>query len=158
MDQNFGFSADQAAAFQKMWTDSAAKILEATLTTSPNSPPPEVLRQIRSGIFAALAQSWDEFMRSPQFLGAMKEWMENAISFRKMSNDFLARIRNEMQAPSSNDTDTVMLNVRHMEKRLLDRIEELSGELKTLKNGLRSAPGSKAAARKPNRTRRKQPA
>jgi len=98
---------EQAAAFQKMWMDSATKMFQTAFTASPNSPPPELIKQMRSGIFAALAQSWDEFMRSPQFLDATKQWMENAISFRKMSNEFMARVRAELQAPSRDDTDTV---------------------------------------------------
>jgi hypothetical protein len=91
------------------------------------------LRQLRSGMFQALAQSWEEFMRSPQFLEGMKQWMDNAINFRKMSNDFMAKVRSEFQAPSRDDVDNVLLSVRHMEKRLLDRLEELAGEIGQLK-------------------------
>ena len=65
-------------------------------------------------------------MRSPQFLESMKQWMDTAINFRKMTNDFMAKVRNEIQAPSRDDIDTVMLTVRHMEKRLLDRVEDLA--------------------------------
>src|SRR5262249_16393835 len=85
---------------------------------------------IRAGIFQALASSWEEFMRSPQFLESMKQWMENAITFRKMTTDFMARVRNEMQAPSREDIDTIMLNIRHLEKRLLDRLDELEAQVK----------------------------
>src|SRR5437016_5008675 len=125
-NENFQKAAEQAAAFQKMWGDSMSKIMQAAFVSEPDSPPPEVLRQIRGGIFQALAQSWDEFMRSPQFLEGMKQWMDNAVTFRKATNDFMAKVRNDLQAPSREDIDTVMLTVRHMEKRLLDRMEELS--------------------------------
>src|SRR5437588_5117472 len=111
------FTAEQAAAFQKIWMDSMSKMMQTAFTFGPNSAPPEVLRQIRSGIFQALAQSWEEFMRSPQFMEGMKHWMDSAINFRKLSNDFMARVRNEMQAPSREDMDSIMLSVRHMEKR-----------------------------------------
>jgi len=53
----------------------------------------------------------------PQFVEAMKQWMDQAIAFRKMTNDFMAKVRNEMQAASRDDIDNVMLSVRHMEKR-----------------------------------------
>jgi hypothetical protein len=161
MEQDFEKTAEQAAAFQKMWTDSVSKMMQAAFTVTPNSPPPEVLRQIRSGIFQALAGSWDEFMRSPQFLQGMKQWMETAINFRKISNDFMSKVRNEMQAPSRDDVDTLMVNIRHIEKRLLDRIDELSKQVDQLsqqlhspKNGgptrQRKRPSSPAA----NRTRK----
>jgi hypothetical protein len=131
MNNSFEHNAEQAAAFQKLWIQSASKILQATLTLAPNSEP-EAMRQMRSGIFQALTQSWDEFMRSPQFRDSMKQWMDCAITFRKMSGEFLARMRNELQAPSRDDIDTTMLAIRHLETRLLDRIESLSEQLNNL--------------------------
>jgi hypothetical protein len=132
MDDNFTKTAEQAAAFQKIWMESMSKLMQTAFTVTPNSAPPEVLKQIRSGIFQALAQSWEEFMRSPQFLEGMKQWMDSAINFRKLTNDFMAKVRNEMQAPSRDDIDTILLSVRHMEKRLLDRVEELSAQVEAL--------------------------
>ena len=151
MSENAEQFAEQATAFQKIWTESMSKLMQTAFTFSPNSPPPEVMKQIRSGLFDALAKSWEEFMRSPQFLDSMKQWMENAVSFRKMNNDFIAKVRNEMQAPSREDMDSVMLAVRHMETRILDRVEELSTQVQALKNGTpkpaksRSGHGSKRA-------------
>jgi len=92
-ENNFGKTSDQIAAFQKIWTESMSKMMQTAFTVGPNSPPPEILRQMRSGIFQALGQSWEEFMRSPEFLDGMKQWMENAIAFRKMSNDFMANMQ-----------------------------------------------------------------
>ena len=138
---NFEKTAEQAAAFQKIWADSMTKIMQVAFASGQSSPPPEVLKQIRSGIFGALAQSWDEFMRSPQFLEAMKQWMDTAINFRKMTNDFMGRVRNEMQAPSRDDVDTIMLTIRHMEKRVLDRVEALEEQLHAM-NGASSRPAA----------------
>ena len=145
MNADFEKTTEQAAAFQKMWMDSTSKILQAAFTITPNSPPPDVRRQIRSGIFQALASSWDEFMRSPQFLESMKQWMETAINFRKLSNDFMSKVRNEMQAPSRDDVDTIMVNIHHIEKRMLDRLDELSEQVRQL-NGRLNQPAAKRAA------------
>src|SRR5207302_10449800 len=79
----------QAASFQKVWMETFTKMAQAGLSFSPDSTPPELMRQMRSGIFSALSQSWDEYMRSPQFMESMKTMMDNAITFRKMSTDFL---------------------------------------------------------------------
>ena len=138
MSESSENTAEQAAAFQKIWLESISKLLNTAFTFGGDSPPPEILREIRTGVFSALAKSWEEFMRSPQFLDSMKQWMDNAIAFRKMSNDFMATARNEMQATSKDDIDTIMLAVRHMEKRLLDRVEELSTQVHELQRG---APG-----------------
>ena len=151
MDHQFEKATEQAVAFQKIWMESATKIMQAAFTMGPNSPPPEILRQIRTGIFQALANSWEEFMRSPQFLEGMKQWTENAISFRKLSNDFMAKIRNELQAPSRDDMDSIMLTIRHVEKRLLDRIDDLAAQLghqNAAKNGRTNQPRSRGAARR----------
>lgn len=145
MTDNFEKTAEQAAAFQKIWMDSMSKLMQTAFAFGSSSPPPDVLKQIRTGIFQALAQSWEEFMRSPQFLESMKQWMDNAINFRKMSNDFMAKVRNEMQSPSRDDIDTVMLTVRHIEKRLLDRMEDLSGKITELNKRLNGQAGKVAA-------------
>lgn len=142
--------AGEAAAFQRIWVETMSRIAQAAFTISPESTPPEMVRQVRTGIFQALAASWDEFMRSPQFLEGMRQWTENALVFRNLSNDFLARVRTELQAPSREDIDSVMLTVRHMEKRLLDRVDELSAEVKALKaqaGPCRQSKGSPAARR-----------
>jgi hypothetical protein len=152
MSDNFEKTAEQAAAFQKIWMDSMSKIMQAAFTVGSNSPPPDVLKEIRSGIFRALAQSWEEYMRSPQFAESMKQWMDAAINFRKMSNDFMAKVRNEMQAPSRDDIDTVMLTVRHMEKRLLDRIDDLANQIAALNN---RSNGQSAKSASPTGPRRK---
>jgi hypothetical protein len=148
MNADFEKTTEQAAAFQKMWMDSTSKILQAAFTITPNSPPPDVLRQIRGGIFQALASSWDEFMRSPQFLESMKQWMETAINFRKLSNDFMSKVRNEMQAPSRDDVDTIMVNIHHIEKRMLDRLDELSEQVRQLNGRSNQSAAKRAAARR----------
>jgi hypothetical protein len=146
-------SAEQAAAFQKIWMDSISKTMQTLFTYNPESVPPEIARQIRSSIFQALAKSWDEFMRSPQFLEGMKQWMDQAVSFRKMSNDFMATVRNEMQAPSREDIDTIMLTVRHMEKRILDRVDGLSAEVAELTQRLNGRPANGKAGKPPRPAR-----
>ena len=153
MDENNTESAqEQTTNFQRIWAETVSKTMQAAFTFTPSSPPPEVLRQIRSGIFQALAESWDKFLRSSEFLDSMKQWMEQAISFRKMTNDLMGTVRHEMQAPSREDIDTVMLAVRHMEKRLLDRMEQLSlqvnGSTPRHRPVKRVAPAPRAARKK----------
>jgi hypothetical protein len=158
---SFDKAAQDVAAFQKKCLESFAKSFQAAFKFSPDSAPPEIMREVRAGIFQALTESWDQFMRSPQFLESLRQWMDNAVTFRTMTNQFLGRLRNEVQAPSRNDIDTVMLAVRHMEKRLLDRLDEVSAQILKA-NGTSparppSAPGAKRSGSKAQR-RRGQPA
>ena len=138
----------EAAAFQKMWLESFSKTMQAAFKFTPDSAPPDMVRQIRAGIFQTLAESWDEYMRSPQFLDGMRQWMDNAISFRKISNEFMGRVRNDLQMPSRTDIDTVVLAVRHMEKRLLDRLDEISTQLARNNSASAHSPRSKATKTK----------
>jgi hypothetical protein len=154
MNIDFEKGAEQVQAFQKIWMESMSKLMQTAFTSGPGSPPPEILKQIRGGIFQALAQSWEEFMRSPQFTESMKQWMDNAINFRKMTNDFMGKVRNEMQAASRDDIDHVLLTVRHMEKRLLDRIDQLCADMEQkTKPASRKAQGNGAQKRSRKKTK-----
>lgn len=144
---------ERASAFQKIWMDTFTQMARTGFSFSPDSTPPEFLRQMRSGIFGALSKSWEEFMRSPQFLDSMKSMMENAITFRKMSNDFLTEAHHGMQGTARVDIDNLMLAIHHLETRILDRIEEVSTRLEQVEtqlasggNGTSRRRGSKAAA------------
>jgi hypothetical protein len=150
MSEEFAKTSEQIAAFQKIWTESYTQLMRTAFTAAPHSAPPEILRQIRSGILKSLAESWEEFLRSPQFLDGMRQWMDSAISFRKMSNDWMARVRNELQAPSREDIDTIMLSVRHMEQRLLNRMEELAKRIEA-SNGQTAESRSRAGVSKTGR-------
>jgi hypothetical protein len=131
---------EQAAAFQKIWMDTFTKMAQAGLSFSPENAPPEFLRQMRSGIFGALAKSWEEFMRSPQFLESMKTMMDNAIAFRKMSNDFLTQAHHSLQGTAQADVDNVMLALRHLETRILHCVEDLSGRMDRLEKTITGTP------------------
>jgi len=143
-------TAEQTAAFQKICLESMSKLMQTAFAFGPDSAPPEVLREIRSGILQALARSWEEFMRSPQFLEGMKQWMDQAVTFRKMSNAFMANVRNELQGTSREDIDNIMLTVRHMEKRLLDRVEDLSAQVNDLTQRLDNGESKRPAAKDPS--------
>jgi hypothetical protein len=146
MDEtNFQQAADQAAAFQKIWMDSVTHLMQSSMAgTGSGSPPPEVVRQMREGVFRALASSWDEFMRSPQFLQSMKEWMENAVNFRKMTNELLGKVRNEVQAPSREDIDAILVSLRHLEERVLDTFGKFSTDIREIKQALQTRQGSRS--------------
>jgi hypothetical protein len=147
-------NTEQWSAFQRMWTDTFTRMIQLGMTYSPESAPPEMIRQIRTGIFQALAQSWDEFLRSPQFAAAMKQWMDNAVAFRSMSNEFLTKAHHESQGLAREDLDTLMLTVRHMENRILDRLEAVGTHVKQLQQRLDSlSPNPQPIAEQPRKSR-----
>jgi flagellar capping protein FliD len=130
-EQTENFS-EQGAAFQKIWLESMSRLMQAAFTFSPNSTPPEVLREIRNGILRALGESWNEYMRSPQFQENMKQWMDNAMSFRQMTNEFMAKVHKETRTPTDEDIDAIQQNMRHLETRILDRLDALSKQVELM--------------------------
>jgi hypothetical protein len=146
MNESFEMAAERVAAFQKMWTETMSKATLAAFTAgTAKAPAPESLRQVRAGILQVLASSWEEFMRSPQFLESMRQGLENGMRLRQMSNDFLARVHKETQSPSRYDIESIGMMVHHLERRLLDEVEDLSAQVTLLRQRLEAAEKGRAA-------------
>jgi hypothetical protein len=149
----------ETSAFAKLWAEAFARLAQTAFTFSPDAVSPETLRQVRSGIFQALAQSWDEFLRSPQFMEGMKQMMDNAIAFRKLSSNLLQKTRQELGSVGADDIDALVVLVTQVESRLTQRLDEVAAQLLNLNRRLdqlaTSAPARpsrpKAAQRKPRR-------
>ena len=93
---------------------------------------PAALEQARKAFFEAMSKHADEFMRSEAFLGAMKQSMENALAWQNMMNQFLQKSAAAAQVPSRADADHVVLLVRGMEERVLDKLEQLAARIEKL--------------------------
>ena len=120
---NKGF--DQVAAFQKLWTDSFANMASVWSQFSPGSPPSDEMRKMRGGMLKVLAETWDEYMRTPQFMEMMKASLNGALDLKRMARDGMNRVHEQFETPSKEDIDGVLLAIRHVEGRLLDRLEGL---------------------------------
>lgn len=162
---------EQAAAFQKIWSDTFSKMTQGAFLFSPDSAPPEFIRQMRSSMFQALGQTWEEFMRSPEFLSSMKQTMDSAIAFKKMTNEFLAKAHDEMQGTSKDDVRALLAAVGRMEANVharLDRLEERLDEMvpkgasskpkaakKTTARSQKVTPNKKAVTKKKAATKKR---
>jgi hypothetical protein len=151
-------TAEQWAAFQQIWGETFSKLMQLGFTFSPESAPPDFMRQMRSGIFEALGKSWEHFLRSPQFMESMKQHMDNAIAFRKMSGDFFTKMRHETQSTSRDDIDAIMLTVRHMETRVLERVERLAMKIDHINQQIDGTGPDATAVSKPKRKKVARPA
>jgi hypothetical protein len=129
-DLNKGF--DQVAAFQKLWTDSFAKMASVWSQFTPTSPPSDEIRKMRGGMLRVLAETWDEYMRTPQFMEMMKASLNGVLDLKRMARDGMNRVHEQFENPSRNDIDDVLLAIRHVERRLLDRLEGLDDRVANL--------------------------
>jgi hypothetical protein len=160
-DEQKGFehTAEQWAAFERIWGETFSKLFQAGMTFNPEAAPPEFLRQMRTGIFQALAQAWDQYLRSPQFMEATKQWMDGAMAFRRMSNEFFAKVHRDTQSVSREDVDAILVALRHLETRVLDQTEALSAQIAALRQRVDGKPAPEAGATpkaaRPRGTRRK---
>ena len=127
---NKGF--DQVAAFQKLWTDSFANMASVWSQFSPGSPPSDEMRKMRGGMLKVLAETWDEYMRTPQFMEMMKASLNGALDLKRMARDGMNRVHQQFENPTKEDIDGVLLAIRHVEGRLLDRLEGLDDRVVNL--------------------------
>ncbi len=135
-------------SFSKMWTDFASRMVSAGLAFQPEQAPPEAARALRGASFQALSRYAEEFMRSPQFLEAMKESMDAAMTFRNMMNEFLGRTQFELQGVSRGDVDALTTRLKHMEMRILERLDDLSGRLAALEGQAAGGPAPAGAKKR----------
>ncbi len=127
---NKGF--EQVAAFQKLWTDSFANMAGVWSQFSPGSPPSDEMRKMRGGMLKVLSETWDEYMRTPQFMEMMKASLNGVLDLKKMARDGMNRMHEQFENPSKEDIDGVLLAIRHVERRLLDRLEGLNDRVANL--------------------------
>jgi hypothetical protein len=54
---------------------------------SPGSPPSDEMRKMRGGMLKVLAETWDEYMRTPQFMEMMKASLNGTLDLKRMAHD-----------------------------------------------------------------------
>jgi hypothetical protein len=123
---------DQVTAFQKLWTDSLANMASVWSQFSPGSPPTDEMRKMRGGMLKVLAETWDEYMRTPQFMEIMTASLNGMLDLKRMARDGMNRVHEQFENPTKNDIDDVLLAIRHVERRLLDRLEGLNDRVANL--------------------------
>ena len=129
-DMNKAF--DQVSAFQKLWLDSFANTASIWSQFSPSSPPSDELRKMRGGMMQVLAETWDAYLRTPQFMEIMKASLNGALDLKRLARDGLNRVHEQFEIPHKEDIDGVLLAIRHVERRLLDRLEGLDDRVANL--------------------------
>jgi hypothetical protein len=140
---------DQAAAFQKLRLNSLSSMARAALSFSPEAAPPDLLREVRANILNGFAQAWDRFLRSPEFGGIVRQWLDQAIRVRQAANDLLTAARHQSQAPAQEDIDALLRQIRGTETRLRDQLADLAARLEALEarlNALQPKPAEPAVA------------
>jgi hypothetical protein len=132
MSDNLNAGFEQVATFQKLWTESFTKMADVWSQYTPATPPLEEMRKLRGGMLQVLAETWDEYMRTPQFLELMKASLNGVLDLKRVSRDGMNRVHEQFQNPSKQDMDDMLLAIRHVERRLLERLEGLDDRVANL--------------------------
>jgi len=127
---------DQVVAFQKLWLDSFANMASIWSEFSPTSPPSDELRKMRGGMLKVLADTWEEYMRTPQFMQLMNASLNGALDLKRMARDGLNRVHDQLENTTKQDIDGVLMAVRHVERRILDRLEGIEERVTNLDDRL----------------------
>jgi len=123
MNDDINKGLDQVVAFQKLWTDSFANMASVWSQFSPASPPSDEMRKMRGGMLKVLAETWDEYMRTPQFMEMMKGSLNGMLDLKRLARDGMNRVHEQFETPSKEDIDGVLLAIRHVERRLLEGLD-----------------------------------
>jgi hypothetical protein len=143
---------EQTQEVTQLWADFATKMFAAAMASAkPNgSPTPDAAREVRGAMFRAMAESTDQFMRSPTFLDSVKQYLANSVAMRKQWNDALTELHHSVEGVARRDLDAVILSVRQLESRTLDRLDAMDEQLAravTLLESLESRLDGAAAKR-----------
>src|SRR4030095_4956445 len=95
----------------------------------PDRSPPEVAKEVRGTMFSAMSEQAEKFMRGPEFLGIMKQSLDQSIAMRKQLNELLTKAHHSVQGVAQQDVDTLLLSVRHLESRVLEQMESVVEKL-----------------------------
>lgn len=122
--------------FSKFWADmmagaSAVGMGQAFQPTGQE----DSAKQMRRAFLDAWAKSCDEFMHSDHFLDMMKRSMDNSLAFREQMNQFLGQALQTGPVPTREDTDAILLAVRTLDERVMNRLDELSRRVDQLERG-----------------------
>jgi len=152
VDPTMGFTPEDAGRLMQTWIDFTSKMVEATMSFSPQQAPPDALREIRTAQLNACAEYWQEWMRSPEFLAWTRQWLAGNVQMRKQLSEFLGQLQHEFQGASRQDIDQLMLSLRHLEQRIVDSTERISNQLGEFETRLAELEKSRPEKKNEDRT------
>ena len=152
---------NQATRLMELWGEMASRMAMAGTQGNPQSAPPEAARRVRATVFQAMAQFADQYMRSPEFLGMLRQGFDNSMKAREQTNEALTRLHHELQGVARKDVESVLRGVHQAEARVVDRLDDLCTRLDQIAQRLDALEGGGGTAQEPKspaaRKRRSQP-
>lgn len=136
--------------FSRFWMDLMSKMSGTPFAPTGAQMQDDAMKRMRQAFFDAWAKHCDEFLRSDAFLDVLKKSMDSALAFKQELNEFLTKALHEKQMPARSDTDSILLVLRSMEDRVLERMDKLTQRVDALESSLSGAsPDAASGKRRP---------
>ena len=136
--------------FSRFWVDLMSKMSGTPFAPTASQMQDDAMKRMRQAFFDAWAKHCDEFLRSDAFLDVLKKSMDSALAFKQELNEFLTKALHDQQMPARSDTDSILLVLRSMEDRVLERMDRLSRRVDALESSVSGAsPDAAMAKRRP---------
>jgi hypothetical protein len=116
----------------EFWADVATKVAAAGMAANGDAAPTQSAREVRSTVFEAMGRYADQFMRSPQFLEFTRHSLDGSMQLREQLNDFLTKLRHELQGVARQDIESVLAAVHQMERRVIERLDDIDKKIDEL--------------------------
>ncbi len=126
--------------FSRFWLDLMSKMSGTPFAPTTAQVQDDAMKRMRQAFFDAWAKHCDEFLRSDTFLDTLKKSMDSALAFKQELNEFLTKALHEKQMPARSDTDSILLVLRSMEDRVLERIDRISKRVDALESRKSASP------------------
>lgn len=102
---------------------------------------PEAMRRMQGAFFEAMAQYAEQYMKSPQFLEAMKRSMDQALQFRQQMDSFLKNnMASAFDAATGGSNAEVLGAIRQMGSQLQAQIAKIDERVSDLESAVTGKP------------------
>lgn len=128
----FAGPGHEADPMTKFWSDIMSAMGPSAMPKAPTQE--DVLKQMRRAFFDAWAIKCEEFLGSDAFLGMMKQSMENSLSFREKTNEFLKQSLSDAQMPSRDDTAAILIALRSLQEKMIDKLDAIERRVSSLES------------------------
>ena len=136
--------------FSRFWVDLMSKMSGTPFAPTASQMQDDAMKRARQAFFDAWAQHCDEFLRSDAFLEVLKKSMDSALAFKQELNEFMTKALHGQQMPARSDTDSILVVLRSMEDRVLERMDRLSHRVDALESSVSGAsPDAASGKRRP---------
>jgi len=104
---------------------------------------PEAMKRMQSAFYDAMAQYAEQYMRTPQFLEAMKKSMDQAMQFRQQMDGFLKQNMSQAFETATGGANTEILTaIRQSTTQLQMQIAKLEERIAELEGGSEAKPAA----------------